>query len=70
MLLSHTVLLELYQEKLMTEDEMKREKGENWYLPHRLVSVQSTKPSEVVARTTDVLDKYGYNEEARWLRGW
>ena len=70
MLLSHTVLSELYQEKLVTEDEVERMKGEEGDLSDRVVLVQCTKPPEVVARTAIVLDKYGYNKEARWLRGW
>ena len=69
-LLSHTVLSELYQEKLVTEDEVERRKGEGGNLSYRVVRVQCTKPPEVVARTSGVLDKYGYNEEARQLRGW
>ena len=69
MLLSHTVLSELYQEKLVTEDEVKRMKGEEGYLSYRVVRVQC-KPPEVVARTANVLDKYGHNKEARKLRGW
>ena len=70
MLISHTVLLELYQEKLVTEDEVKRMKGEGRDLPYRVVCVQCTKPPEVVARTANVLDKYGHIEAARKLRGW
>ena len=70
MLLSHTVLLELYQEKLVTEDEVKRMKGEGVDLSDRVVLVQFTKPPEVAARTAIVLDKYGHNKEARKLRGW
>ena len=70
MLLSHTVLSELYQEKLMTEDEVKSMKGEGGYLSDRIVPVQCTKHLEVVARTVAVMDKYGHNEEARRLRGW
>ena len=70
MLLSHTVLSELYQKKLVTEDEVKRMKGEGVYLSDRVVFVQFTKPPEVVARTVNVLDKYGHNKEARHLRGW
>ena len=70
MLLSHTVLSELYQEKLVTEDEVKRMKGEGGYLSYRVVHVQFTKPPEVVARTAIVLDKYGYQQEASQLRGW
>ena len=70
MLLSHTVLSELYQEKLVTEDEVKRMKGERGSLSTRVVFVQCTKPPEVVARTSNVLDKYGHNEQASLLRGW
>ena len=70
MLLSHTVLSELYQEKLVTEDEVKRMKGERGSLSDRVVFVQFTKPPEVVVRTTTVLDKYGHNEEGSLLKGW
>ena len=70
MLLSHTVLYELYQEKLVTEDEVKTMKGEEVFLSTKVVFVQCTKPPEVVARSVIVLDKYGHNKEARWLRGW
>ena len=70
MLLSHTVLLELYQEKLVTENEVKGMKGEGVYLSDRVVLVQCTKPPEMVARTANMLEKYGHNEDARLLRGW
>ena len=69
-LLSHTVLSELYQEKLIIEGEVKRLKGEGRGLSDRLVYVQCTKPPEVVAKSASVLDKYGHNKEARKLRGW
>ena len=69
-LLSHTVLSELYQEKLVTEDEVKRMKGEGGSQSYRVVHVQCTKPPEAVARTTDVLYKYGCNHAASLLRGW
>ena len=70
-LLSHTVLSELHQEKLMTENEVKRMmKGERGSLSDIVVIVQCTKPPEVVARTAIVLDKYGHNEAASLLRGW
>ena len=70
MLLSHTVLSELFQEKLVTEDEVKRIKGEGGNLLDQLISIQCTKPSEVVARIADVMAKFGHNEKARQLRGW
>ena len=66
----HTVLSELYHERLVTDDEVKRMKGEGGYLPGRIVHVQCTKPPQVVARTADILDKWGCNDEARKLRGW
>ena len=69
-LLSHTVLLELYQEKLVTENEVKRMKGEGGDLSDRVVLVHCTKPPEVVARTVNVLDKYWHNMGAMRLRGW
>ena len=68
MLLSHTVLSELYQEKLLTKDEVKRMKGVV-YLSDRVVFVQCSKPPEVVARSAIVLDKCGDNVAARKLRG-
>ena len=70
MLLSHTVLSELYQEKLVTGDEVERMKGEGVYLSDRVVIVQFSKPPEVVAKSVIVLNKYGHNESTRLLRGW
>ena len=73
MLLSHTVLSELYQEKLVTKDEvksMKRMKGGVEDLSAIVVRAQCTQPPEVVARSAIVLDKYGHNRAASWLRGW
>ena len=70
MLLSHTVLSELYQEELVMEDEVNRMKEDRGNLSVRLVYVQCTKPPEVGAKSASVLDKYGHNEEARRLRGW
>ena len=70
-LLSHTVLSELYQEKLVTEDEGKRMRGEGWYLLYQLnISIQYIKPPEVVARTAELMAKFERNDEARQLRGW
>ena len=66
----HTVLSELYQERLVTEDNVERMKGDGGDLPGRVVHVQCTKSPEVVTRTADILDKWGCNDEARKLRGW
>ena len=69
-LLFHTVLSELFQERLVTEDDVERMKGEEWYLRERLVHVQCTKALDVVTRTADVLDKFGHTVSAIQLRGW
>ena len=69
MLLSHTVLSDLYQEKLLTKNDVERMKG-GGDLSERVVFVQRSKPSQVVSRTADVLDEYGLKNEARQLRGW
>ena len=69
-LLSHTVLSELYQEKLVTKDGVKRMKGEGRDLSDRVVRVQCTQPPEMVARTANMLEKYGHKVDARLLRGW
>ena len=70
MLLSHTVLSELYQEKLVTEDEVKRLGGRKGDLLYQLIPIQYTKPPEVVNRIADLMTKFGHSDEARQLRGW
>ena len=69
-LLSHTVLSELYQEKLVIEDEVKRMKGKGTDVLYQLIPIQYTKPPEVVTKTAAILAKFGRYKEARELRGW
>ena len=47
MLLSHTVLSELYREKLVTKDEVKRMKGEEEDLSNRVVLVHWEKMAAI-----------------------
>ena len=70
MLLSHTVLSELYQEKLVTENEVKRMKGEGGDLLYQLISIQFTKPPKAVTRTAHLMAKVGHTMEVKRLRGW
>ena len=70
MLLSHTVLSELYQERLVTEDEVKRTNRKRKDLLYQLIPIQYTKPPDVVTRIVDLMAKFGHNEEERQLRGW
>ena len=61
-------LTELSSEDI--EKESVAMKGEEGDPCDRVVSVQFTKPPEVVAKSVIVLDEYGHNMEARLLRGW
>ena len=54
----------------MTEDEVKRMKGEGGHLLDQLITIQCTKPPEVTTRTADLFVKLGHNDKARTLRGW
>ena len=54
----------------MTEDEVKKMKGERGSLSDRVVRVQFTKAPEVVARTVNVLAECGHNWATSLLRGW
>ena len=60
---------ELYQEMLVTEDEVKRMKG-GGNLLYQLIPIQYTKPPEVVTRTAAIMAKFGHEDEAMQLRGW
>ena len=68
--ISHTVLSELYLERLVTKDEWERMKSKGGYLADQLAPVQFTKLPEVVDKSADLLDKFGCNEEGTQLRGW
>lgn len=70
LLLCHAVVLEVYQEKLVTEGDLEKMKGEGGSLPDRLVSVQCVKPQDEGTRMAGVLGKFGCNESARKLKGW
>ena len=54
----------------MTEDEVKRMKGERLDVIDRLVNDQCTKPAEDVTKTADILDRFGHAESAGRLRCW
>ena len=54
----------------MTEEDVKRMKGEGRYLFDRVGLILFTKPPELVTRIAFVLDKWGFNKEAWQLRGW
>ena len=64
----HLVLSTLYQEKMVTEQEVEDLKHAEvpW---ERLVHIQCTKPPDVVKRTAKVLAEMELNEEGRQLKG-
>ena len=64
----HVVLSTLYQEKMVTEQEMEELKPlvRPW---DRLVQIQCTKPPDVVKRTTELLAEVGHGEDGKQLKG-
>ena len=70
----HVVLSTLYQEKMVTEQEMeklkqaKERKPCNWPLDC-VVKIQCTKPPDVVKRTAELLAEVGHDGEGKRLKG-
>ena len=64
----HVVLSTLYQEKMVTEQEVEELKPAVWPWSY-LVCIQCTKPPDVATRTAELLDEAGQNEDANLLRG-
>ena len=68
MCLVHVVLSTLYQEKMVTKQEVEELKQTVW--PWRcLFGIQCTKPPDVVKRTTELLAEVGHGEEGKCLKG-
>ena len=64
----HVVLSTLYQEKMVTEKELKSMKPVEWIWPH-LVQIQCTKKTDVVYRTAKLLNDARHNVDRRLLEG-
>ena len=64
----HVVLSTLYQEKMVTEQEMEELKPLAWPWDH-LVCIQCTKPPDVVKRTAELLAEVGCDKEGKRLKG-
>ena len=62
------MLSTLYQEKMVTEQEVEELKSAVFPWGH-LVGIQCTKPPDVVTRTAELLDEAGRIKEANLLRG-
>ena len=68
MCLVHIVLSTLYQEKMVTKQEVEELKQAGWPW-RRLFGIQCTKPPDVVKRTTELLAEVGHGEEGKCLKG-
>ena len=62
------MLSALYQEKMLTEQEIEELKPLR-YPWDRLVAIQCTKPLDVVKRTAELLAEVGRNVEGKELKG-
>ena len=69
MLLSHTVLSELYQERLVTVDEVEIMEGERGNLAEKDVHVRCFNPLQFMTRGDDVFRTSGHTESTNKLRG-
>ena len=65
------VLSALYQEKLVTEQELEDLKAatSTWDVWDQLVPIQSTKPPDVVTGTVELLVRENLKREANILKG-
>ena len=59
-----SVLVELQQAGLITSEECK-----GLYDPSHVVKVQGRKSADVIAKTADVLRRYGFEKESKLLEG-
>ena len=60
------VLVDVYhKEQLVTKEEAEMVASDEW----RLVEVAVTKDDVTATRIADILDKYGFNDVARRIRG-
>ena len=64
----HAVLSTLYQEKMVTEQEVEDLKPADWPWD-TLVQIQCTKSPDVVKRTTELLAEVGHIQEGHRLKG-
>ena len=62
------MLSTLYQEKMITEQELEDLKR-GYYVFNHLVCIQCTKPPDVVTRTAELLDGVNERHRANKLRG-
>ena len=63
------MLSTLYQQKMLTEQEMEELKQADRDLWDHLVVIQCTKPPDVVKRTAELLAEVGRDEEGKQLKG-
>ena len=64
----HVVLSTLYQEKMVTEQELDDLKS-TFFPWHCLVQIQCTKPPDVVQQTAELLAEVGHSKEGNCLKG-
>ena len=64
----YVVLSTLYQEKMVTEQEVEELKQAE-VLWHHLPHIQCSKPFDVVKRTAELLAEVGHDEEGKQLNG-
>ena len=64
----HVVLSTLYQEKMVTEQNVKDLKAAKWPWKH-LVQIQCTKLPDMAKKTAELLAEVGLKDEGNLLKG-
>ena len=64
----HVVQSTLYQEKMLTKQEMEELKPYESCWAH-IVKIQCTKPPDVMKRTAELLAEVGHDEDGKQLKG-
>ena len=64
----HVVLSTLYEEKMVTEQEVEELQQTAWPW-RRLFCIQCTKPPDIVIRTSELLAEVGHGKEGKCLKG-
>lgn len=67
---TYIVLSNMYQDKLVDDDDIAWMKGKDGYLPDRVVHLQCSKHPEMMTRSANALGMFGYYDSANQLRGW
>ena len=63
------MLIELYENELITSEDVQEMKGMKGYLMARLVFIQCGKEADTVTKTAEITRRHGFNKDTKMLTG-